>query len=185
MIKSGLVVVAAAAALLLSKGAESFTHALPNYAASKLEAAALPTELLASQHPSAIENLGNSQQKFDTTIVIKAAGSTLEFTPPRISVKNGLRVRLRFVNEGTLPHNVVIPKFTKDVDDLAVEAYGAGDTHYVPLSDSTKLIAYSILASPGETVEVTFVVPPPGEYMYVCMFPGHANTMFGTLRSLR
>jgi len=125
------------------------------------------------------------QPPVDTTITIKATGSSLEFSPPNISVQNGKRVKIRFVNEGTLPHNIVLPRSADDIDALATDAYEAGETGYVPLESKDKLIAYSTLASPGQTVEVTFVVPPPGEYTYVCLFPGHANSMFGTLRSLR
>ena len=131
------------------------------------------------------ERDSSMEQAVDTTITIKASGSTLEFTPPRISVKNGARVKLRFVNDGTLPHNIVLPHSVDDLDALAVKAYGAGETGYVPLGSKDKLIAYSTLASPGQTVEVTFVVPPPGEYTYACLFPGHANSMFGVLRSLK
>lgn len=127
----------------------------------------------------------SAQPAIDTTITIKAAGSTLQFEPPRISVKNGLRVKLVFVNEGTLPHNIVFTKNDDDIDALATAAYQAGETGYVPMEQKDKLIAYSSLASPGQTVEVTFVVPPPGEYTYVCLFPGHPSSMFGVLRSLR
>ena len=141
---------------------------------------AAPADVVANS-----ERVASLSQAVDTTIVIKASGSTLEFTPPRISVKNGMRVKIRFVNDGTLPHNIVLPKSADDLDALADEAYGAGETNYVPMASKDKLIAYSTLASPGQTVEVTFVVPPPGEYTYMCLFPGHANSMFGILRSLR
>lgn len=121
----------------------------------------------------------------DTTITIRALSSTLEFVPARISVKTGLRVRLRFVNEGTLPHNFVLPKTDDDIDLLAPAAYAAAETGFVPAEFRDRLIAFTRLASPGETVEVTFVVPPPGEYTYVCLFPGHYASMLGTLRALR
>jgi plastocyanin len=148
--------------------------------AASLNAVADRSVREAASTPSAV-----GSQAVDTTITIKASGSSLEFTPPNISVKNGKRVKLRFVNDGTLPHNIVLPKSASDLDALATEAYGAGETGYVPVGSKDKLIAYSTLASPGQTVEVTFVVPAPGEYTYVCLFPGHANSMFGTLRSLR
>ena len=121
----------------------------------------------------------------DTTITIKASGSTLEFQPARISVKTGLRVRLRFVNDGTLPHNVALPRSDEDLDAMATAAYEAGETGYIPMAHKDKLIAYTSLASPGQAVEAIFVVPPPGEYTYVCLFPGHSNSMLGTLRALR
>jgi plastocyanin len=121
----------------------------------------------------------------DTTITIRAAGSTLEFTPTRVSAKAGTRVRIRFVNEGTLPHNVVVPKSEDDIDALVLAAYQAAETGYVPLEMKDKLVGWTALASPGESVEMTFTVPAAGEYTYLCMFPGHSNSMLGTLRALK
>ena len=125
------------------------------------------------------------RQGADTTITIRAAGSTLEFTPTRVSAKAGRRVRIRFVNDGTLPHNLVVPKNEDDIDALTLAAYQASETGYVPLDMKEKLVGWTTLASPGQSVEVTFVVPAAGEYTYVCLFPGHANSMFGTLRALK
>ena len=124
-------------------------------------------------------------QGADTTITIRAAGSTLEFTPARVSAKAGTRVRIRFVNDGTLPHNLVVPRTDDDIDALALAAYQAGETGYVPLELKEKLVGWTTLASPGQSVEVTFVVPAAGEYTYVCLFPGHSNSMLGTLRALK
>lgn len=124
-------------------------------------------------------------QGADTTITIRASGSTLEFTPTRVSAKAGTRLRIRFVNDGTLPHNLVVPKDEDDIDALALAAYQAGETSYVPLSMKEKLVGWTTLASPGESVEMTFVVPAAGEYTYVCLFPGHSNSMLGTLRALK
>jgi plastocyanin len=124
-------------------------------------------------------------QGADTTITIRASGSTLEFTPTRISAKAGTRVRIRFVNDGTLPHNLVVPRSDDDIDALALAAYQAGETGYVPLKLKERLVGFTALASPGESVEVIFVVPAAGEYTYVCLFPGHANSMLGTLRALK
>ncbi|MGH7528749.1 MAG: plastocyanin/azurin family copper-binding protein [Gemmatimonadales bacterium] len=118
-------------------------------------------------------------------MTIRATGSELVFRPPRISVKQGTRLTVVFINDGTLPHNVVVPRLVDDIDALARAAYDAAETGYVPLQEKEKLLAYSVLASPGDTVEVSLVVPSPGEYTYACLVPGHTNSMFGTLRSLR
>jgi uncharacterized cupredoxin-like copper-binding protein len=134
---------------------------------------------------SRVDDRSQVAQDADTTITIRASGSTLEFQPSRISVKTGRRVRLRFVNDGTLPHNVAMPRSDGDLDAMATAAYQAGETGYIPMAQKDKLIAYTSLASPGQAVEVTFVVPPPGEYTFVCLFPGHSNSMLGTLRALR
>lgn len=125
------------------------------------------------------------KQGADTTITIRASGSTLEFSPTRVSAKAGTRVRLRFINEGTLPHNVVVPKREDDIDALVLAAYQAAETGYVPLGMKEKLVGWTTLASPGESVETTFVVPAAGEYTYVCLFPGHSNSMLGTFRALK
>jgi plastocyanin len=126
-----------------------------------------------------------AQSQADTTITIRASSSTLEFNPTRVSAKAGTRVRIRLVNDGTLPHNFVVPKKDDDIDALAIAAYDAAGTGYVPTSMKDKLVGWTALASPGESVEATFVVPEAGEYTYVCLFPGHANSMLGTLRALK
>jgi len=121
----------------------------------------------------------------DTTITLRSAGSALEFLPDKISIKAGKRVRIRYTNEGTLPHNLVFVKDAEDLDAIASAAYQAGATNFVPLAMKDKLIAYTELVSSGKTVEVTFVVPAPGEYPFICLFPGHSGMMIGTLRALR
>jgi plastocyanin len=143
------------------------------------------TAAAAAVFTSAEENGIALLQSADTTITIRAAGSTLEFTPTRVSAKAGSRVRIRFVNDGTLPHNLVVPRSDDDIDALALAAYQAGETGYVPLDMKEKLVGWTTLASPGQSVEVTFVVPAAGEYTYVCLFPGHSNSMLGTLRALK
>jgi plastocyanin len=134
---------------------------------------------------SAAETRVVVQGSSDTTITIRASSSTLEFNPTRVSAKAGTRVRIRFVNDGTLPHNLVVPKDDDDIDALALAAYESGSTGYVPMNLKDKLVSWTALASPGESVEATFTMPAAGEYTYVCLFPGHSNSMLGTLRSLK
>ena len=121
----------------------------------------------------------------DTVIDIMAMGSTLEFETPEIAVKQGKRVRLRFMNHGTLPHNLVIARSEEDIDVLIAAASAAYKTGYVPVEMKERMIGFTTLASPGQTVEFDFVVPPPGEYTYICLISGHYTSMLGTLRSLK
>jgi len=120
----------------------------------------------------------------DTTVIVRAESSTLEFNPPELAVKQGTRLKLRFINAGTLPHNFVLVRHDDDIDSLAAVAARVGKD-FVPHAMEAKLVAWTTLASPGDTVEVTFIVPPPGVYTYVCLMTGHTNSMMGTLRSLR
>jgi uncharacterized cupredoxin-like copper-binding protein len=121
----------------------------------------------------------------DTTIEIHTFGSSLEFEPSTIAAKQGTVVRLRLINEGTLPHNLAVVKDESDIDVLGPAAFKAKDTGYIPVDQKDRMYAYTDLAAPGETVEVTFTVPPPGEYWFVCLYPGHYNMMVGTLKSLK
>lgn len=144
-------------------------HAAPASAASELPVLPGPVQLLEP----------------DTTINITSVGSDLQFLPDDIAAKAGTVLRIRYINEGTFPHNIVVVKNDDDIDPLGVAAFQAGSTDYVPLAMEDRMIAHSPLAAPGETVEFTFVVPPAGEYPFVCLYPGHYNMMLGTLRSLK
>ncbi|MEX1184360.1 MAG: plastocyanin/azurin family copper-binding protein [Gemmatimonadota bacterium] len=125
------------------------------------------------------------QAAVDTTITIRSSGTNLEFQPSSVSAKAGTRVRIRYVNEGTFPHNLVIMKDENDIDKLGLAAFKASKTGYVPVEFETLMVAHSELAIPGSTVEIEFVMPAAGEYTFVCLYPGHYNMMLGTLRSLK
>lgn len=119
-----------------------------------------------------------------TTITIQTFGSNLAFEPTSFSAKAGTTVRIRYINEGTLPHNFVIARTDADIDALAAASPQAAESGHIPLELEDKMIAHTALASPGQTVEVTFTAPPPGEYTFVCLVPGHYNMMLGTFTSL-
>ncbi len=123
--------------------------------------------------------------KVDTTVIIRIEGPELTFLPEQLALKQGLRVRVRLINNGTLPHNLVLVKNDDDLDLLASAALSADKTEYVPLRYEAKMIAHSPLLSTGKEATIEFTVPAPGSYTYVCLYPGHANIMLGTLRSLK
>src|SRR5688572_10133126 len=153
-----------------------------------LSAAALATLVLGTsaqaQPAKASTPAAAAKAPVDTTIEVMAMGSTLEFMPPEIAVKQGKRVRLRFMNHGTLPHNLVIARSEDDIDVLIAAASEAYKTGYVPVQMKDRMIGFTDLASSGQTVEFDFVAPPPGKYTYICLISGHYTSMLGTLRSL-
>ena len=119
----------------------------------------------------------------DTTITIRTFATNLSFEPDRIAVRAGTTVRIRYVNESTLAHNLVIVRTDDDIDTLGMAAHAASETGFVPMQHKDRMIAYSPLASPGKTVEMTFVAPAAGEYPFACLVDGHYNVMVGMLRS--
>ena len=47
-------------------------------------------------------------------------------------------------------------------------------------ADDPNVIASVRLLNPGESAQVTFTAPAAGAYQFVCTYPGHNATMFGT-----
>lgn len=118
------------------------------------------------------------------TITLTPAGNEMEFAETEFSVQAGQTVTVVFENTATSPamvHNVVVLNTS---DEEAVKNIGqaaASASNYVP--DDPRVIAATDVADPGETTEVTFRAPEaPGEYTYVCTYPGHYVSMYGTMR---
>jgi uncharacterized cupredoxin-like copper-binding protein len=118
------------------------------------------------------------------TLHLTSEGPALEFRPDRLTAASGTRVLLRYENAGDLPHNFVLFRRDEVIDGVVAEAYESQATGFIPASARDDLIAYSLLVSPGASAEMEFVVPAPGEYTFICLFPGHAQMMLGTLTSL-
>lgn len=113
------------------------------------------------------------------------AGNQMLFEQTEFAVKPGQTVRITFQNSATMPgmsHNVVFVNTEEDINPVGQAAMGAADTEYVPNSEAKRIIAYTPLAEPGETVTVEFTAPStPGDYPYICTFPGHYMMMQGTM----
>jgi plastocyanin len=79
-------------------------------------------------------------------------GTELLFDPTEVSVPAGTTVRLTFVNESTVPHNLTF-----------------GD----PINAAT-----STIVDPGAEETIEFTAPEAGEYTYVCtLHPGMEGTL--------
>jgi plastocyanin len=119
----------------------------------------------------------------DTTIVeVYATNAGLAFDPVEIRVKAGSTLKIRFVNESALTHNLVILKNEKDLDALGTASFDAAGTGFVPMQQKEKLLGWSPLATAGKTVEFTVTMPAAGDYLFVCFVDGHFNSMIGKLK---
>jgi uncharacterized cupredoxin-like copper-binding protein len=124
----------------------------------------------------------SAQEAAVDTLALRSQGPELAFIPDRLTARAGRSLVLRYSNGGDLPHNIVIARSDDDIDALVNAAYEAQATGFIPVDMAGSMIAYSPLVSPGETIDLPFHAPPPGEYTFICLFPGHANMMIGTLR---
>lgn len=125
------------------------------------------------------------QEKFAGAIKVQAVPHQLKFSPTKLSVKAGSKVRLIVENPDAMVHNFVIMKpGTRDAvgalaDAMAADPEGAKKA-YVP--DSSDVLFATKLLNPETTEELTFTAPSePGEYPFLCTVPGHWRVMQGVI----
>ncbi len=110
------------------------------------------------------------QMLYDRTLIVVEAGKPAEII---------------LINEDAMPHNLVIvtPGALEEIGQAAEKMPPEPDAqgrHYIP--PSTKVLFATKLVEPGQQVKLSFTAPEqPGDYPYVCTFPGHWRRMVGTL----
>ena len=119
------------------------------------------------------------------TIVVTSTGADLSYDITEIRAEAGSTLTIRYENRGEMPHNIVLLNERADINPVGVAALQARDSDYIPQDEANqqKIIAYTALVKPGETGFVTFTVPPPGTYPYICTYAGHFTMMQGDLIS--
>ena len=115
----------------------------------------------------------------EVTIDISVDGDALGFNKSSFTVSPGFQVTVTFSNVSTaFQHNwVLVTDGTKD--DVATRGTSHPTTDWVQ-PDDPDVFAHTKLLDQGTTGSVTFTAPPLGAYQFVCTFPGHNITMFGT-----
>ncbi len=112
----------------------------------------------------------------------------MSFDVTSFKVKAGQKVKLTFNNDSAAPlqHNIVVGKLGSK-DKLIAASNGfmtdmpaAMAKGYIP--DSPEIIAHSKLLNPKDSETLEFTAPAEkGAYPYLCLFPGHAAIMNGTM----
>lgn len=109
----------------------------------------------------------------------------MQFNKQTLTAKAGQKVKLTLTHVGKLDkqvmgHNVVI--LTKDAnpEDFAGKAATARDNNYIPADMTDQIIAHTDMIGGGQSTSVEFTAPTePGEYDFLCSFPGHFQMMRG------
>jgi len=126
---------------------------------------------------------GGEDRSEPTVLELRTAGSRTAFMPDSLVADAGSTVVLRFTNEGEIAHNAVFVRNAEAVEPIVLAAYRAIATEYVPEGFDEDILVSTPLVYPGETFEISFVMPESGRYTYVCVFPTHGASMRGTLVS--
>lgn len=119
----------------------------------------------------------------EQTIVLTPVPN-LKFNITAITAKAGAKIKLTFKNTDDMLHNVVIttPGSGNEVGVMALNMGLDGERlGFTP--NSPKVLFHTLLLQPGKTESIYFTAPEkPGEYPYVCTYPGHYLAMRGILK---
>ena len=126
------------------------------------------------------------QQKNLKVVRITTVKERMLYDVTRFEVKPGQPVKLEFINPDATPHNLVIVKpGTGDAVGLAATRMAADPElaksgQYIPKTDAVLFHTKMVPPIAGETLR--FMAPKsPGDYPYICTFPGHWTIMKGVM----
>jgi len=120
-----------------------------------------------------------------SVFVVRTIKEQMLYDRTLIVVEAGKPVQIVLINDDAMPHNLVVvaPGALEEIGQAAEKLPLAPDAQgrlYIP--DSPKILHATKLVEPGQQVKLAFTAPEaPGEYQYVCTFPGHWRRMTGTL----
>ncbi|MEK0448634.1 MAG: hypothetical protein RL088_902 [Verrucomicrobiota bacterium] len=119
-----------------------------------------------------------------TEIRIATIPERMSYDVKEISVKAGKKIKLTFSNADFMPHNILLVKPGK-ADEIGNKAAQLGargfELAFVP--ESPDIIWASKLLDHGKEDVIEFNAPStPGDYPYICSFPGHHIVMRGVLK---
>lgn len=119
------------------------------------------------------------------TVQIKTVMNEMAFDVTEFSVEPGQKVEIIFENPDFMQHNLLIvepgskEKVGKAADKMATTRDGA-EKDYIP--QVSEVLFSTRLINPDESITLSFTAPEePGDYPYLCTFPGHWRTMQGTM----
>lgn len=124
-----------------------------------------------------------------TLIELKVEKEIMQFDKKLLTVKAGQKVVINLENPDGMQHNLLIIKPGKlqkvgQAADEMLRDPKAAEKQYVP--KIAEVLYSTKLVNSGETVSLEFTVPnEPGDYPYVCTFPGHWRGMNGILRVVK
>jgi len=120
-----------------------------------------------------------------SVFVIRTLHEQMLYDKSLLVVEAGKPVEIILINEDVMPHNLVIvtPGASDEVGKTAEKMQPEPDEQgRVHVPASPEVLHATRMIDPGEQTKLSFTAPTePGDYQYVCTFPGHWMRMVGTL----
>ncbi len=120
--------------------------------------------------------------------IVHTVHEQLRFDTTRITVQAGRPFEVIFENDDGMPHNFVIvpPGRHAEIGNAAMtmtpDKLDKQGRAYLPPAYEREILAATRLLEPGQKETLKVKAPAkPGDYEFVCTFPGHALVMWGTL----
>ena len=123
-----------------------------------------------------------------SVFVIKTVREQMRYDTPEITVEAGKPFEVIFENNDIMPHNIVFcgPGSHTEVGAMAQTMTAVADrkgNFYIPEHKAILKEAYSKLLEPGQKQRLQLTAPAaPGDFEYVCTFPGHWMIMWGRMQ---
>ncbi|MCM4165728.1 MULTISPECIES: PVC-type heme-binding CxxCH protein [unclassified Arenibacter] len=122
-------------------------------------------------------------------ITIKTIKNEMKYDLTEFVVGAGKPVELVFENTDFMQHNLVITKVGEKekvgmaADKMAMDPDGA-EKNYVP--EMPEVLFATAIINPEEKVVLKFNAPTvPGDYPFICTFPGHWRIMQGVMKVIK
>ena len=119
------------------------------------------------------------------TIWIEVVPDLMKYDTDTFKVKAGEKILLELDNLDGMQHNLLIVKpgtleKVGEAADAMLRDPKAAEKHYVP--EIPEVLFSTDMVDPGEVFSLNFTAPEtPGNYPFVCTFPGHWRMMNGIM----
>lgn len=153
-----------------------------------VEVIAAAKEMAALQGDAAKSVLEEIRAVSVDVFIVHTVHEQLRFDTSRIEVKAGKNFEVMFENDDGMPHNFVIVPPGKHMEigngamTMTPDKLDKQGRAFIPTAFEKQILAATKLLEPGQKETLKLKAPnQPGEYEFVCTFPGHALIMWGVL----
>jgi putative heme-binding domain-containing protein len=120
-----------------------------------------------------------------SVVVLRTIPEQMLYDKTLIVIEAGKPVEIVLINDDAMPHNLVItaPGALEEIGNAAEKMPPTPDAQgrlYVP--DLPSILHATKMVDVGQQTKLSFTAPEtPGDYPFVCTYPGHWRRMSGTL----